>query len=124
MNGWARRQITIEKPVMTVDADSGTEVISWEPLAPLPGSPTVAIKFWALYRDVIPSNRRAAEELRDGLVLLKSRAELLLRYRGDITPDMRVILHGDTDIVYAIVGGPTEIGRKEDLQLLLERYSS
>jgi hypothetical protein len=38
---------------------------------------------------------------------------------------MRVTVHGDSDVIYQIVGGPAEIGgRKEQVEMVLERFSS
>jgi hypothetical protein len=38
---------------------------------------------------------------------------------------MRVTLHGDSDVIYQIVGGPADIdGRKSMIEMVLEKYSS
>ena len=116
------RQITIEQKSVTIDPDYGTEVITWVPLAVLPGSPVVAERFWAEVQDVMPSR---SESVLQGLAVARNPTRIRVRWRADITSAMRVIVHGDTDVLYQIVGGPAEIrGRKTMLELVCERYSS
>ena len=48
-----------------------------------------------------------------------------IRYRSDVTSDMRVTVHSDAgDVVHQIVGGPAEIGRREWTEFVIEKYSS
>lgn len=117
------RQITIEKKVVTEDPTYGTEIVTWMPLVrDGVGSPIVAVRFWAQLQDVLPSR---SEAVKQGLDLARNQTRLRMRWRGDITSDMRVIEHGDTDVVYQIVAGPAAIeGRKERIEMMLERYSS
>ena len=116
------RQITIERKSVTVDPDYGTEVIAWTPLAVLPGSPPVAERFWAEVQDVMPSR---SESVLQGLAVARNQTRIRIRWRADITSAMRVIVHGDADVLYQIVGGPAEIrGRKTMLEMVCERYSS
>ena len=56
--------------------------------------------------------------------MARNQTRVRLRYRSDIDSTMRVTVHGDSDVVYQIVGGPAMIGRKELTELVLERYSS
>ena len=120
--GGLDRQITIEQKSVTVDATYGTEIITWIPLVAEAGSPTVAVRFWANVQDALPSRSEAVTQ---GLAVARNQTRLRMRYRSDVTSDMRVTIHGDTDTVYQIVGGPAEIGsRKEQIELMLERYSS
>jgi hypothetical protein len=122
MNGWQWREITVEKPdVTTIDTDSGTDITGWVPLVTT-GSPAVAERFPARVRDMLAGRSEAA---RNGLVLGKERAELVMRWRGDIDASMRVTIHGDSDVLYQIIAGPVESGgRKREISLVLERYSS
>ncbi len=115
------RQITIEYPAKTQDPDYGTEIITWTPLATV-GSPPVAQRFWAEVQDAMPSR---AESVQQGLAVARNQTRIRIRWRSDISSDMRVIVHGDTDVLYQIVGGPAEIrGRKVMLEMVCERYSS
>ena len=116
------RQITIERKSVTSDPNYGTEVITWAPLAVLPGSPPVAERFWAEVQDVMPSR---SESVLQGLAVARNQTRIRIRWRPDITSAMRVIVHGDADVLYQIVGGPAEIrGRKTMLEMVCERYSS
>lgn len=120
--GQLDRWVTIEKKSVTRDPDFGTEVITWVPLVALPGSPVVAERFRAEIQDALPSRSEAVTQ---GLAVARNQTRLRMRWRDDITSDMRVTVHGDTDVVYQIVGGPAQIeGRKERIEMVLERYSS
>lgn len=116
------RQVTIERPVKVQDATYGTDVVVWAPLVAQPGSPVVAVRFWAQVQDALPSK---SESVTQGLEVARNQSRLRMRYRADVTSDMRVTVHGETDVVYQIVGGPAEIGgRKKFLELVIEKYSS
>lgn len=119
--GQLDRQITIERKQATVDPTYGTELITWVPLVAQAGSPTVAQRFWAQVQDVLPSR---SEVVTQGLAVARNQSRLRMRYRGDVTSDMRVTVHGATDVVMQIVGGPSVLGRNEWLEMVLERYSS
>jgi head-tail adaptor len=107
------RRITIERKVVTQDPTYGTELIAWT---------TVADRVPAEIQDALPSR---AESVVLGAGVARSQTRCRLRWRGDIDSSMRVTVHGDTDVIYQIVGGPAEIGgRKDGLELVLERYSS
>jgi head-tail adaptor len=73
---------------------------------------------WAQVRDVLPSR---AEATSDGLPVATRRARIRLRYRDDITPDMRIIYGSRT---MQIIAGPAELGRHEGLELMAEDYST
>lgn len=115
------KRITVERKSATQDATYGTEVVTWVPLVYAAGSPSVAQKFWAEVTDVMPSR---SESVKQGLDLARNQTRIRLRYRSDIDSSMRVTVHGATDVVFQIVGGPAEIGRKEMTELVCERYSS
>ena len=121
--GALQRQITVEKKSVTKEATFGTEIVEWVPLVALPGSPVIGERFWAEVQDVLPSR---AESVRQGLAVARNQTRLRMRWRNDITSDMRITVHGDgADVVYQIVGGPAEIeGRKERIEMMLERYTS
>lgn len=119
--GWRRVQVTIEKPAETKDATYGSALPDWEPLVMVEGSPEEAERFWAMIRDALPSRQ---ESVRQGLEQAKSQVVCRIRYRSDVTSAMRVTLHLDTNVVYQIIGGPAEVGRKDWIEMVLERYSS
>lgn len=120
--GKTRRRITIEQKQITQDASYGTELVTWIPLVAQAGSPTVAEKFDAEIQDVLPSRSEAVAQ---GLALARNQTRLRMRWRSDVTSDMRVIVHGDSDVYYQIIAGPAEVGgRKEQIEMMLERFSS
>ena len=116
------RQISIERKQVTLDPVYGTELIEWVPLVAEPGSPTVAVRFWAEVQDALPSK---AESVVSGAVVAHNQTRIRMRWRDDIDSSMRVTVHGDSDTVYQIVGGPADIdGRKSQIEIMCERYSS
>ncbi len=120
--GALSRQCTVEKKQTTVDPTYGTELVTWVPLVAEAGSPTVAVRFWAEVQDVLPSRSEAVTQ---GLAVARALTRCRLRWRADIDSSMRVTVHGDSDQIYSIVGGPAEAaGRKGMIELLLEKYSS
>jgi len=116
------RQISIERKQVTLDPVYGTELIAWVPLVAEPGSPTVAVRFWAEVQDALPSK---AESVTSGLAVARNQTRIRMRWRSDIDSSMRVTVHGDTDVVMQIVGGPADIdGRKSQIEIVCEKYSS
>lgn len=112
MPGPFMRQVSIDYPVYAEEGSFGPRVSRWDRLA----------TFRAEVRDMLPSR---SDAVRQGLEVARNQSRLRMRWRGDVDSTMRVIVHGDSDVVYQIVGGPAEIGgRKRMLELVLERYSS
>lgn len=110
--GKFNRSISIEYPVYETDAGYGSRTTRWDRLTTCQ----------AEFQDTIPSR---SEAVRTGLQQARNQSRIRMRWRGDIDSTMRVILHGDADVVYQIVGGPAEIGgRKRMLEMVVERYST
>lgn len=106
------RLISIEYKATEKDPIYRTDVVNWVRLATM----------HAQVQDALPSR---SESVTQGLAVARNQVRVRIRYRADITSAMRVVLHGDSDVVYQIVGGPAEIGgRKRGLEMVLERYSS
>jgi SPP1 family predicted phage head-tail adaptor len=121
MSGRFNRQITITRPVISKDASTGAQKRTYEPLVPTGASPDPGERFWAKVRDVPPSR---SEAVRQGLQTARNQTVIRIRWRDDVTSDMRVTLHGDSDVVYEIVGGPAEVGgNKRFIEIVCERYS-
>jgi len=115
------RLVTVEQPVHTVDPTYGTRITTWEPLATT-GSPPEADKFYASVQDVLPGR---SEGVQNGVVLNRDMTRIRMRWRNDITPDMRITVHGSTDVIYQIIAGPVEVdGRERMIELTCEKYSS
>lgn len=106
------RKITLESKQITPDPVYGSDVVTWIPFAS---------RLWASVQDVLPSR---SEQIKQGLAVASQAARVRLRYRAGITPDMRVIVHGATDRICQIIGGPAELGRREGIELVIETYTT
>lgn len=111
--GAMNRRVTVEFPVYETEAGFGPRLVRWDPLCD---------PFMAEVQDVMPSR---SEAVRQGLAQARNQTRIRIRWRGDIDSTMRIVLHGDTDKVLQIVGGPAEIGgRKVALEMVCELYST
>jgi SPP1 family predicted phage head-tail adaptor len=106
------RRITIEAKTSTVDPDYGTETAAWT---------TFASRISAQVQDNLPSKSEGAA---DGIVIATRPARIRIRYMKNITSDMRIIVHGDTDRLMQITAGPAEIGRRDGIELMATEYST
>lgn len=101
------KRIVIERPVPkrgVMGAGSG----DWE----------LVDKVWANVQDVLPSR---SERLADGINIATRPARVRIRYREDVTPDMRFVLGSR---VMQITAGPAEIGQRDRIEFMVENYSS
>lgn len=73
---------------------------------------------WANVQDMLPSR---AEKLAEGLSIVRRPARVRMRYREDVTPDMR--LQMGTRLM-RIVAGPIELGRREGIEMVVEDYTA
>lgn len=103
----ANERITIELPIAD-DSLTGAGAGSWEEFDTV----------WAEVKDVLPSR---GEKLAGGINLAARPARVRIRFREDVTPAMRFVL--GTRIMQ-IIGGPAEIGRRDELEFMVEDYSS
>lgn len=102
------RRITIRKKSVAQDATYGTEAITWALLALV----------WAEWVDAQPSR---SDSVRQGLEQAANQARVRIRYREDVDSSMRVEYRG---YIWQIIGGPAEIGRREYIEFVVERYTS
>ncbi len=103
------RKITFQTKGTSRDSELGTERAGdWIDHA------TVS----AEVQDVLPSR---AERLDETINITRRPVRIRMRYRRDITGDMR-IRYGDR--ILQVVSGPAEMGRREGLELMAEEYSS
>lgn len=102
------RRIRIEKPI----ADEGFDG------AGSGGWGLVADKVPANVQDALPSR---GERLAEGVNVASRPARVRMRYRGDITPDMRFVMG---DRIMQIVAGPAELGRRVAIEFMVEDYTS
>jgi len=119
---WTRRLAYIEVPP-AIDPATGAASGGWTSLAYQPGSPTDAVRFPVKVRDVVPSRD---QRLGVGAVSIASRRTVVrMRWRDDINSALRITLLGGVPRVMQIIGGPAEVGgRKVELELMCEDYSS
>ncbi len=111
--GSLNREITIQYQTVSQDPVYGTEVPSWAAL----GGGRMA----AEWIDTPPSR---SEGVKQGLTVARNQSRCRIRWRNDVDSTMRVVLHGDGDVVYQIIGGPAMIGRKEWLEIVCEKYAN
>lgn len=102
------KRIRIERPIADNSFD-GAGSGSWDLVA---GAEAVAAS-------VVDSLPRRAEKESDGITTSTRSARVRMRYRPDITPDMRFV-HGTR--VMMIVSGPAELGRRGGLEFMVEDY--
>lgn len=117
------REVTIEFRQVTKDPKFGTDVISWQPLVPVVGSPSVGERFPASVQDALPS--RSQTVLDSVLAIGPTQTRIRIPYRTDVDGTMRVVVHGDVDRVMKIVGGPAE-GKepKSFIEIVCESFTS
>jgi SPP1 family predicted phage head-tail adaptor len=106
--GLLDKRARIEQQVVTQDPTYGTDVVTWTPLATV----------WCNLVDSMPSRD---EQIRNGLSTNKIRSRMRIRYRGDVTTAMRVVLMRPERQVWAIIGGLAEIGVRDGIELMIER---
>ena len=78
---------------------------------------TVQDPVWASIRDILPSR---TERQNGGFNLAARPARVRMDYREDITPDMRFVFGLR---IMQIVAGPSEIGRRDGVEFVVEDYS-
>lgn len=103
--GTLDRRIRIERPVADESFD-GAGSGTWEPVATV----------WANVQDALPSR---GERLADGINVAARPARVRMRFREDVTPDMRFVMGSR---IMQIISGPAELGRREALEFMVEEY--
>lgn len=101
-------RIRIERKSVTHDPQYGTEQVNWTEFACV----------WAKVKDILPSR---AERMADHIQIARRPARIRIRYLAGITPDMRVIIAGR---IHQIIAGPSMLGRREAIELMVEEHSS
>lgn len=112
--GQLDRRITILAPTVIDDPEYGPQP---GPYAPIFRGERIP----AQRQDSLPSN---SESVSNGLRIAYNDARLRIRYRPDISSDMRIVMHDENDRLYEISGGPAEIGRREWIELTIREYST
>lgn len=104
-----RDRVMIERPIAS-QAFNGAGSGTWQAIDPEP--------VWCEIEDMLPSR---GERLADGINVAARPARVRMRYRSDITPDMRFV---DGDRVMQIVAGPAKIRGGTMLEFVVEDYSA
>lgn len=101
------RRINIEQPVADSSLD-GAGSGSWQ---------MVAQDVAAEVKDELPSR---AERLNGGVVISARRARVRMRFREDVAANMRFVMGNR---LMQIISGPAEVGRREELEFMVEDFS-
>lgn len=102
-----RHRITIERPIADTALDgagSGTWSAVEESVA-------------AEVEDKLPSR---GEKLAEGVNVAMRPARVRMRYREDITPNMRFVMGAR---IMQIIAGPAEVGNRDEVEFLVEEYN-
>lgn len=106
------RRCSIDYPTTVTGGEFGPAPGPWQRLDTV----------WAEVQDVLPSR---AEAVRQGLAQARNQTRIRMRWRSDVDSTMRIVVHGDSDVVYQIVGGPAEIGgRQREIEMVCEKFST
>lgn len=70
------------------------------------------------WQDALPGR---SEAIRAGVETSRNTARVRLRYLQGLDSGMRVVRDG---VIYNIIGGPAEIGRREWQEIVVERYGT
>ncbi len=103
----ADKRIMIQAPIAD-NSLTGAGDGSWEEIDSV----------WAEVKDILPSR---GEQLANGISLATRPARVCIRWREGVTPAMRFVLGSR---IMQITAGPVEIGRRDELEFMVEDYSS
>ena len=108
------RRISLQVQTTVNDPDYGPQPGGWVDFAS---------RIWAQKVDSLPGNA-PAEENKAGVKVATYRSRIRIRYMRGVTPDMRVVLHEETDEIYEMTSPPAEIGRREWLEFTIAAYTT
>ena len=100
------KRCRVEYPVKTQDSTYGSDVTTW----------TLLCVIWCEIRNELPSK---TEQIKSGVEINTSRSRFRARYRSDISSEMRIICDS---VTYHIVSDAAEIGKKEYIEFMVEKY--
>jgi len=72
-------------------------------------------------QDVLPSR---SEAVKNGINIATNQTRARARWCSDIDSTMRIVVNRPGPTIYQIVSGPVEIGMKEGIEMMLEKYST
>jgi SPP1 family predicted phage head-tail adaptor len=107
------QRVRVDKKTGTADPDYGTTgPASWVPVTTV----------WVEVQDVKPS--RATEQVQNGLRLGVDKARVRMRYRSDITSDMRLVELSGRRRTLQIVSNIAVLGGGHEQECMVEGYTS
>lgn len=101
------RRIKILQAATVRDATFRTDEKSWLALDTV----------WAEVQDMLPSR---GDRLAEGVDIARRPCRVRIRYRSDVTSNMRLEIDG---LQYRIIAGPAELGRREALEMMAEHVT-
>ena len=107
-SGDLNRRITFQAKGAATGGFMGAGQREWEPVATV----------WAQVIEMLPSR---GERLVGELNIAQRPSRIRIRYRTDITADMRIIYGTRT---MEIMAPPVELGRREGLEIMAQDFSS
>ncbi len=103
----------VEGIVSSRDANYGSQVKTW----------ALVGVYWCNVQDVLPS--KSTEVTKDNSLRVNVKStRLRMRYRTNIDASMRIIIERPDPVIYQIVGGPAELGKRDGIELLLHEMTS
>lgn len=106
------QRLTIERRAVAQDGNFGGESVTWSTLATV----------WGHVADIVNTSEGGEERMRQGVRVEASLTQITIRYRGDLTSDMRVQWPARGRTLQIV--GLAEVGRRDALQLSCEQYSA
>ena len=106
-----RRVVRVERRVIRVDPDYGSQTESWESL----GVRRAEIQ------DVLPSRGEGAA---NGIDIQLRPARVRMRWCTDIDASMRLVYLDRADRIMEIVTQPAEIGVRHAIEFMVQEYST
>ena len=107
------RLVRIERRVVAIDPEYGTQTESWEPL----GAAISRVNI----QDVLPSR---GENQYNGIDIAMRPARVRMRWRTDIDSSMRVVYLDRGNRIMEIISQPAEIGTREAIEFMVQEYST
>ncbi len=104
-----KHAVTLQKPLLTADGAGGFSTV-WEEVATV----------WAEIAEVAGAPYFGKEYAEGRAVRSLTRYKLTLRYRADITTDMRLLIDARVLRIIAVVA---PIGQKDTLEMIAEEHA-
>ena len=105
------RRLLIERKSVTRDTAFGSEIVTWVAVATV----------WANAEDVLRATPGGGEQVKQDIRVHTRPCRVLIRYRSDITTDMRVTIVERARVMQ--ITSIAEFGRREATELMCEEYT-